>query len=298
MESSRLSRALKLLNLLQSGHGATVDYLARALKCSKRTIFRDIKLLNDNNIRVWFDERLGGYTAEHQLWALASSMDEDEFVNLLVAAILSPVTQLGPSEGIVDQAVAKLMGRASRQTRNRVNRLVRAIIPPLSSIELDDEQRTTFKKIVLAIEGRYQIRIRWKEQGNAPTLSTKLSPFQLVFDTPPPPEITRHSRKAEPAAETGSAEAQKQWLVGGRSTLHRKVVHIRLENISRVEKTKDSFEVPVEYLQAGLTGTAMERHATAKVGTIPQHPDTKTTPTPARVRGGKRRAKHPVSRPS
>lgn len=291
MESSRLTRALQLLNLLQSGHGATVDYLACALSCSKRTVFRDIKLLNDNNIRVWFDERLGGYTAEHQLWALASSMDEDEFVNLLVAAVLSPVTQLGSTEGVVDQAVAKLMGRATRQTRNRVNRLVRAIIPPLFSTELDAAQRKTFKAIVLAIEERHQIRVRWKEPGKASTQSTKLSPFRLIFDTPPDPEEeTRSARKAEPSADASSAQAEKQWLVGGRSTLHRKFVYIRLNSFRSVEKTKESFEVPLEYLQAGCTGTAMVPQTPPKVGTIPSYPETASTPPPASVRRGRQSA--------
>lgn len=295
MESSRLSRALKLLNLLQSGHGATVDYLAHALQCSKRTVFRDIKLLNDNNIRVWFDDRLGGYTAEHQLWALASSMDEDEFVNLLVSAVLSAVPPLGPSEGIVDQAVAKLMGRATTQTRNRVNRLVRAIVPPLSSIELDHEQRETFKAIVLAIERRHQIRVRWKGPGGAPTLSTKLSPFRLVFDTPPPLETTRHSKKLEPLVATGSEDdEEEQWLVGGQSTLHRRVVYICLKCIVSVEETPDSFEVPIEFLQAGCTGSAMPGYAEPNVGTIPQPPETPAKGKKVRrgQRGGRRKIQH------
>ena len=265
------------------------------LQCSKRTVFRDIKLLNDNNIRVWFDERLGGYTAEHQLWALASSMDEDEFVNMLVAAILSPMTQLGSSEGLVDQAVAKLMGRATRETRNRVNRLVRAIIPPLFSTELDAAQRKTFKSLVLAIEGRYQVRIRWKERGKASTFSTKLSPFRLVFDTPDPAEETRPARKAPSPAEADSADAEKQWLVGGRSTLHRKFVYIRLKSIRRVEKTKDLFEVPVEYLQAGYTGSAMGQQTTSKVGAIPPFPETTPTPPPAKVPRRKRTAEPSIS---
>ncbi len=44
MVMSRLKRSLELLNLLQSGHGQTVKSLANALGCSRRTIFRDIKV--------------------------------------------------------------------------------------------------------------------------------------------------------------------------------------------------------------------------------------------------------------
>ncbi len=270
-----------------------MDYLARALQCSKRTVFRDIKLLNANNIRIWFDERLGGYTAEHQLWALASSMDEDEFVNLLVAAILSSVPPLGPSEGVVDQAVAKLMGRATGQTRDRVNRLVRAIIPPNSPIEHGDGERETFQAIVSAIEQRHQICVRWKEEGNAPTLSTKLAPFRLVFDTPPPPEKTRRSTEPKSRVTTGSADEEKQWLVGGQSSLHRRVIYIGLKSIVSVEETPDSFDVPVEYLMMGRTGEVMPGQTDSTVGTIPSPPETSTQ---GKARRGPRRKRRKTQR--
>jgi hypothetical protein len=272
-----------------------VEYLARALNCSKRTVFRDIKLLNDNNIRVWFDERLGGYTAEHQLWALAASMDEEEFVNLLAAALLSPMSALTTEQGIVDQAVGKLMQRASRQTRNRVNRLVRAIVPPLDTVKLAKSHQNRFREIVQAIEGRYQIRVRWKEPGNASPLSTKLCPYRLIFDVPPPAERGgRLNNQGQPSSSPAKSRAlESQWLVGGRSSLHRKVVHLRLKRITRIESTTESFEVPLEYLQGGYTGTAMVRAQNSTVGTVPQPP--RAVPPSALPRVGKQR---PPRRPT
>ena len=247
MESARLTRALKLLNLLQSGHGATVDYLAHALQCSKRTVFRDIKLLNDNNIRVWFDERLGGYTADHQLWALVSSLDAEELADVLIAAILSPVTQLGLFSGTVDQAVAKMMGRASRETRDRVNRLIRAIIPPTSLTKLTADQIGVFQQLVQAMATRRQVRIQWSETDAGLPSSTKLAPYQL-------------------AVEEG------RWTVRGRSSVHRKVVGFFVSDIRSVEATDDFYEVPVEYLKAGPTGSALPRLRTPSAGTIPRPP--------------------------
>ena len=182
MESSRLSRALKLLNLLQSGHGATAEYLANSLNCSRRTVFRDIKLLNDNDIRVWYDERIGGYTSEHQLWALAASMDEDEYVSLLVAALLSPLTRMKPFAGVVDQAVAKMMGRGSVDTRNRVNRLIRAIIPPQPQLELTAAERDVFDMLTRSIVNRCRLRLRFSVGENGSRRSTKFSPYQMAVD--------------------------------------------------------------------------------------------------------------------
>lgn len=262
MESSRLTRALKLLNLLQSGHGATVDYLANALECSKRTVFRDIKLLNANNIRIWFDERLGGYTAERQLWALASSLDDRELVSVLVSATLSPVARIGPFMGTVDQAVAKMMGRASQDIRDRVNRLVRAIVPSCEQVNISRHETDVFCEMVDAIAHRHQVRIQWIGGAGDAAASTKLSPYQLSV-------------------------AGKQWTVVGRSTLHRKVVRVALESIRDVEKTDDIYNVPVEYLQAGSTGTPPSRQALASVGTIPPPPKGAATKSRSRREASK-----------
>jgi len=247
MESSRFTRALKLLNLLHSGHGATVDYLAHSLACSKRTVFRDIKLLKANNIRVWFDDRLGGYKADRQLWALTSSMEDDELENLLIAVILSPVTRMRPYSGTVDQAVSKMMKSASSRIRERVNRLVRAIILPTPLLDLEPGLCKVFHRHAQAIVDRSQVRIHWDEARDVSPHSTKLSPYQL-------------------------AVVKNQWTVVGRSTLHRKVIGVPLTVISDVEETADSYEIPVEYLRAGHTGTTLTRPSISLVGTIPPPP--------------------------
>jgi predicted DNA-binding transcriptional regulator YafY len=253
MESSRLSRALRLLNLLQSGHGATAEYLAHALSCSKRTVFRDIKLLNDNNIRVWYDERLGGYTSEHQLWALAASMDDEEYVSLLVAAILSPFSQMKPFSGVVDQAVAKMMGRGSLETRNRVNRLIRGVIPPQSQPELSVAEHTVFEQLIRAIVNRIQVRLRYIEGGDGPRRSTKFSTYQLAVQ-------------------------ESRWTAVGRSTWHRGIIRLKLLDIQDLVFTQDSYEVPVEYLQEGPTGNAFSPPPAAPLGRIPPPPGAENLP--------------------
>ncbi len=249
MESSRLTRALKLLNLLQSGHGATVDYLAHSLDCSKRTVFRDIKLLNDNDIRIWFDERLGGYTAEHQIWALVSSLNDEEITFLLVAATLSPIVQIGQYSGIVDQAIAKMMARTSPGVRDRVNRLVRAVVPSREPAKLKTAEFKVFREILQAIVDRCQVRVHWQESRKKDSQqSTKLSPYQIT-------------------------DENDRWAVVGRSTLHRKVVSIALGAIRGIESTKDEYKVPVDYLQAGRTGTPSRRRTKTPLGAIPSPPD-------------------------
>ena len=247
MESSRLSRALRLLNLLQSGHGATAEYLAHSLRCSKRTVFRDIKLLNDNDIRVWYDERIGGYTSEHQLWALAASMDDEEYVSLLVAALLSPMTRMRPFSGVVDQAVAKMMGRGSMDTRIRVNRLIRAIIPPQTQLELTAAEHDVFEMLTRAIANRCQLRLRFTAGKHGRRRSTKFSPYQV-------------------------AAHEDRWAVRGRSTWHRGVTRMRLADIQETVPTHDEYEVPVEYLQDGRTGYAFSPLPGALLGAIPRSP--------------------------
>lgn len=57
----RPQRLLKLVFLLESGSVLAVDELANSFGVSRRTIFRDIKVLRSANVPIAFDLAHGGY---------------------------------------------------------------------------------------------------------------------------------------------------------------------------------------------------------------------------------------------
>ena len=237
MQSNRLKRLLDLLMLLQAGHSAKVQYLADALGCSTRTVFRDLELLRSSGVNVDFDEEHGGYAINPVCDSLAADLTEDEWLAVLLAASISSFS-LSPllANTTVSQAIAKMLQIVPPTTRNRFNRLVRAVVnenavPSLEQVELDK-----LRSLIKAIDDRKRVQLKVLDDNHR-SQNTVLSPYRTVY----------------------RADA---WLIQGWSELHQSTVQIPLHRIQEVDLLSESFQVPVAFLQAGHTGgNATKPHA-------------------------------------
>jgi len=61
MANTRLVRLLRLIDLFETKRHVTVDKLVQFSNCSKRTIFRDLQLLNETGFDISFDKSKNGY---------------------------------------------------------------------------------------------------------------------------------------------------------------------------------------------------------------------------------------------
>ena len=66
MSVSRIHRLLRLITLLQGARRYTAADLAGELEVSKRTIFRDLNMLELARIPYYFDPKTGAYTISQQ----------------------------------------------------------------------------------------------------------------------------------------------------------------------------------------------------------------------------------------
>ena len=225
MKSRRLTRLLELLNLLRSAHATSSGDLAMALGCSRRTIFRDIEALRQSGVSVRFAREEGAYVATPDNSLPTSHLEEDECVAVLVAALMSPLSQTEAFAGRVSRGVAKLMGRARPQVRDKVNTLVRSIAVETCKASLLDPQKEVLDKIIDALCERRQVRIYYRFGDHKDLRCTKISSYRL---TP---------------CESG-------WRLIARSSIHRGVVQFDLSEIEKVEPTGDSYVIPLHYLQS------------------------------------------------
>jgi predicted DNA-binding transcriptional regulator YafY len=231
MKSRRLTRLLELLNLLQSAHATSSGDLAVALGCSRRTIFRDIKALRQSGVDVRFAREEGAYVATSDNSLPTSHLEEGECVAVLVAALMSPLSQTEAFAGKVSQGVAKLMGKARPQVRRKVNVLLRSIAVEACRASLLDPQKEVFEKIIDALCERRQVRIYYRFGDHKDLQCTKISSYRL---TP---------------CESG-------WSLIARSSIHRGVVQFDLSGIEKVEPTGDRYAIPLRYLQSS-SGSSM-----------------------------------------
>lgn len=225
MKSRRLTRFLELLNLLQSAHATSSGDLAVALGCSRRTVFRDIKALRQSGVNIRFAKEEGAYVATPDKSLPTSHLEEGECVAVLVAALMSPLSQTEAFAGKVSQGVAKLMGRVRPRVRRKVNVLVRSIAVEACQASLLDPRKEVFEEIIDALCERRQVRIYYRLDDHQDLQCTKISSYRL---TP---------------CDSG-------WRLIARSSLHRGVVQFDLSEIEKVEPTGDRYAIPLRYLQS------------------------------------------------
>ncbi|MCC7291732.1 MAG: WYL domain-containing transcriptional regulator [Phycisphaerales bacterium] len=65
-QGSRVTRLLKIVQLLQSGRDVEPDRLATTLKVSKRTVFRDLKVLDEAGVGFRFSRRTQAYAPREE----------------------------------------------------------------------------------------------------------------------------------------------------------------------------------------------------------------------------------------
>lgn len=217
----RLSRCLRLLTMLQSRIGHSARDLANDCQVSKRTIYRDLCLMAQSGIPVYYDAKRRGYILQTHSNVCASGLPGDELTALLLAAhIFSLSCELEVSRPI-HQAIGKLLAQAPAALREEIAGLLKSVGGKPSTTLWPQGARTVVAEILMALRQKGHIRIVYQPSDeSAPPLQTKVTPHQLVV-------------------------AQGNWYLVGRSSWHCKVCRFDLRHIRRAERIEDT-TVPVE----------------------------------------------------
>jgi predicted DNA-binding transcriptional regulator YafY len=216
VQNTRFERVLRLLSYLQSGPRFNAEQLARHFSVSRRTVFRDIMFLREMGIPVIFDERSDAYRlSPHFRISRVLPASDDELVTLFLAAHLSWLQAIPELAAVIGEATAKLLCGVSEGIRMEVANLLNAC--EFAPEAVTDSQ--ILKSIFMAIRTRHQVRIQVVTRPATPALETKVAPYRVVI-------------------------GMRQWLLEGRSSLHRKVDTFDISAIKRVEITEDTYTVP------------------------------------------------------
>ena len=86
MSISRIYRLLRLITLLQGGRTYTARELARELEVSRRTIFRDLNMLELAHIPYYYDPKRGGYKINRHFFLPPINLTLSEALAVLMLA--------------------------------------------------------------------------------------------------------------------------------------------------------------------------------------------------------------------
>ena len=222
MKAGKVVRLLELVSHLQSGRGSNAASLASELGVAERTIFRDLETLREAGVPLVYDEAEQRYRIPSNYYLPPTNFTPHEALALLVLS-----HELGDKGGLPFQAAArqaalKLESNLPSGLRNFVKDLadsVRIRLPPSSPGE---GHESTYRLLLDAVAKRRAVRIGYKSLTEWSDISTKLSPYQLLF-------------------------SRRSWYVVGRSSLHREVRTFNLLRIATIEPLSETFKVPARF---------------------------------------------------
>ena len=227
MNIKRITRLLKLLQLLQSGNGQNADGLAESCGVSRRTTFRDIEALRAAGVPVSFDEQRDRYSIPGTYFLPPINFTPAEAMSLVALA-----NEMGRGDRLpfyepARRAAHKLEDSLPVALRQELKKLTQGIrIQPMPVSPLAAKE-AFYQQLIDARARRRVVRIEYDSLTEWERIRTKLRPYHLLF--------SRHS-----------------WYVIGRSSLHRAVRTFNLSRIASLETLKEKFAIP--------HGFSLERH--------------------------------------
>lgn len=229
--SGKIRRLLQILEYLQSGRRFHAGQLSDFLKVSKRTVFRDLRILQDSGIQLLYDETEQGYWLPPSTFLPPTDLTVNETLSLLLLGEKLGGTAGIPFQGAAQTAVVKLTANLPDALRAHVSRLSERLhisLEPKSSVPASQEH---YQRCLDAIEKRYKIRFHYDCLTDEQRLTTLVSPYEVFFQ-------------------------KRAWYVVGRSSLHRQVRTFHIGRILSSTLTTDSYEIPPRFSLKKYFGNA------------------------------------------
>ncbi len=158
----RQARVLRILSCLQSGSHFNAKELARRLRVSRRTVYRDLKMMREAGVPIHFD-------GEHSAYRVSASYPNDvappklslhDLTMLLVAVNFSALQTLPEVQLAVRESAARLMGCYRETLRPRIARVLGACELALETPSIPPRGQDAVMEILEAVSHRRRIHLR------------------------------------------------------------------------------------------------------------------------------------------
>ncbi len=222
MKDKRITRLVKLLQMLQDGRGQNSAGLATACGVGRRTIFRDLETLRAAGVPLEFDARAQRYSISRGSFGPPTDLTAEEALSIWALANSAGSQPQLPLYEAARTAMAKLersLPAAVRQKFRKTARSIRLLPAKVASLA---GKSAIYQSLIEAIEKRRTVEVEYASLTEWERITTKLRPYQLLF-------------------------SQHSWYVVGRSSLHREIRNFNLARIEALKLLNERFSVPKSF---------------------------------------------------
>ncbi len=181
MSVSRIYRLLRLVTLLQCSRGRSADDLARELEVSRRTVFRDLNMLELAHIPYYFDPETGGYRISRHFFLPPVSLTLTESLAILMmTGRLRSSTHL-PLMGQAARAAMKVESALPAEIREHVGSVLDRLQVDLGPVSRHEGLDEMFDQITAAIVQRRVCKLVYISFLEQEQIRLTIHPLRMVF---------------------------------------------------------------------------------------------------------------------
>ncbi len=221
MSISRIYRLLRLITLLQAGRDYTADELAEELEVSRRTVFRDLNMLEMAHITYYFDEQRKGYRINRHFFLPPINLTLSEALAVLVLSggLKGEAGKL-PLLSHGARAAVKLERALPEAIRKHVGSIIDRVgikLGPVARYEDGDDE--IFDDLAEAISARRICRLEYNSFHDKELITTQVRPLRVIF-------------------------ISRAWYLIAHSSMHSEIRTFKLGRIKKLSVTRKQFETP------------------------------------------------------
>jgi predicted DNA-binding transcriptional regulator YafY len=228
----KIRRLLQILEYLQSGRRYHTGELSEFVGVSKRTIFRDLKVLQESGVQLLYDEAEQGYWIPPSTFLPPTDLTVNETLSLLLLGEKLGSSGVGlPFHAAARDAAMKLLANLPPMLRSHLSDLSDHLQITLEPKHQFTDAQENYQLVLEAIKNRRKIRLKYDSLAENARISTLVSPYQVLFQN-------------------------RSWYAIGRSSLHKDVRTFHVGRILEATLTDDAYEIPPRFTLKKYFGNA------------------------------------------
>lgn len=181
MNVSRVVRLLKLITTLRSGRPYDADALAAQIGVSRRTLFRDLSMLDQAGVPYRFEHTKSVYAISDSFFLPALHLEFDEALALLLTTRKFLSRQVHPAYEKALSAALKIESSIPASVLEHCGKTLEGISVQFPQATPTDTTSGIFRTLHHALSHRKRLRVCYDSVFDRKELTLELEPRRLIF---------------------------------------------------------------------------------------------------------------------
>ncbi|MCB9849668.1 MAG: transcriptional regulator [Phycisphaerales bacterium] len=233
MNTTRTQRLIRLLQMLQSGRKYDADALAEDLRVSRRTLFRDLNMLEAAGVPYGYDKKTQRYSIGKDYFLPPVNLTVGEALALMLITRKLTNRQVHPEYRQAIEAAMKVEAAIPPRVRRHCGSIIDNVDVeywPISDVE---GVRSVLDTVHHAINLKRKLAVKYDSYFDGGIITTTLHPYRAAF-------------------------IRRAWYVIGHSERHEETRMFKLERIEQINIMQETYPPKEDFRLDEYVGNAWQ----------------------------------------